>query len=494
MLESVEKIEKVSKSDFQRRVPELRSRLLDAQFALQRAKRPVIVIIAGMDGAGKGEVVHRLNEWLDPRGVDTNAFWAKTTEESERPRFWRYWRVLPSRNRIAIYFGSWYTGPIIRRVYGKVGRSQFRNQMEHVRFHENMLIEDGYVIVKIWLHLGRKAQRKRLRELEKQPIGFWRVNPTNWEHHSLYDEFANVSHTVMELTHTEAAPWNVLDAKSDATRDLAVGEILADAMETAAAKRKSIPKAEAHTNDRDKSVLENVDLSKKLGAKDYQKQLRKYQYQLDRLMWQAYERKRSAVLVFEGWDAAGKGSAIRRVTNALDPRLFRVIPVAAPTEEELSQHYLWRFWKHVPPGGRLTIFDRSWYGRVLVERIEQLASPTEWQRAFAEIRDFEQQLIDHGIMVSKFWLHISQDEQAKRFAKRENTPWKRHKITEEDWRNRAKWSEYETAVSDMVAETNTGAAPWHIVPGNDKRFARIAILKHVVKMFERQLATKGEDE
>ncbi|MGY8675392.1 MAG: hypothetical protein ACKVHO_22705 [Verrucomicrobiia bacterium] len=211
-------------------------------------------------------------------------------------------------------------------------------------------------------------------------------------------------------------------------------------------------------------------------------------------MWEAHERKKSALLVFEGWDAGGKGSAIRRVTNALDPRLFRVIPVAAPSEEELSQHYLWRFWKHVPQAGRMTIFDRSWYGRVLVERIEKLASPVEWQRAYSEIRDFESQLVEHGVMVAKFWLHISPEEQAKRFAKRQETPWKQHKITPDDWRNREKWDEYEVAVNDMVSETNTPASQWNIVAGNDKRFARIQILKNVVQMLEKCLTPDGKND
>lgn len=495
MVDPVEKSEKISKAEFQRRVPELRSRLLDAQFALQRARRPVVVIIAGMDGAGKGEVVHRLNEWLDPRGVDTVAFWAKTADEEEHPRFWRYWRVLPARNRVAILFGSWYTGPIIRRVYGKIGRAQFRTQLERIRFHENMLVEDGYVMVKIWLHLGRKAQRKRLKEMEKQPMGIWKVNPTNWEHHSLYDEFSNVSHSVMEETHVEAAPWHIIAAKNDASRDLAVGEVLVQTMENIAAEVRPKPEPIApYVGASGPSILDAVDLTSRLNEANYQKQLKKYQKRVDRLMWEAHERKKSAILVFEGWDAGGKGSAIRRVTNALDPRLFRVIPVAAPTEEELSQHYLWRFWKHVPQAGRMTIFDRSWYGRVLVERIEKLASPAEWRRAYSEIRDFEAQLVEHGVMVSKFWLHISPEEQAKRFANRQETPWKQHKITPDDWRNREKWDEYEVAVNDMISETNTPASQWNIVPGNDKRFARIQILKTVVQMLENCLTPDGKND
>jgi polyphosphate kinase 2 (PPK2 family) len=183
------------------------------------------------------------------------------------------------------------------------------------------------------------------------------------------------------------------------------------------------------------------------------------------------------VWVFEGWDAAGKGGAIRRLTSAIDARDYRVIPVSKPTDEEKSQHYLWRFWRHVPRAGRVTIYDRSWYGRVLVERLEGFCRVDEWRRAYGELNDFEMQLAAHGIIVLKFWLQMSKEEQLRRFRHREETDYKRHKINAEDWRNRRKWREYEIAVGDMLALTQHASAPWHLVAADNKRHARLEILK-----------------
>jgi len=193
------------------------------------------------------------------------------------------------------------------------------------------------------------------------------------------------------------------------------------------------------------------------------------------------------VAVFEGWDAAGKGSAIRRVTQAIDPRLYRLVQIAAPTQEEAAQHYLWRFWRQLRRDGRATFFDRSWYGRVLVERVEHLARPDEWHRAYSEINQFEKQLHDHGCIILKFWIHISADEQIKRFKAREEQPHKRYKITDDDWRNREKWHDYELAVDQMVSRTSTHHAPWTLVSGNDKRYARVQILKTFCKAMREAL-------
>jgi len=486
---------KLSKAEFEGRTPELRSRLLNAQFAIRRLRKPVIVIVAGLDGAGKGEVVHRLNEWLDPRGVETNAFLAKTDEEKQRPRFWRYWRAMPARGKIAIYFGSWYTGPILRRVHGSLSKEELKANIEEINFHEEMLRQDGFLVVKIWLHVSRSTQEKRFKRIaDKQQVTRWRILPLDWEHFTQYEEFAEVSRQVIKGTDTANNPWIVIPAKNQNYRDIAVGEAIARAMEAAIASEQSAQVAEESVDPPERQprvavgdYLGPVNLDQRLEKKDYSDQLRRWQDRLNRLVMRAWAEKVSSVLVFEGWDAAGKGSAIRRVTNAIDPRLFRIIPVAAPSDEEKEHHYLWRFWRHLPAGGRMTIFDRSWYGRVLVERVEGFARPGEWRRAYEEIKDFEKQLLDHRVIFGKFWVHISKEEQLKRFNKRSNVSWKRHKITEEDWRNREKWDAYEDAVNDMVALTSTRRAPWTLVPGNDKKFARIAILKEVCRLFEERL-------
>jgi len=240
------------------------------------------------------------------------------------------------------------------------------------------------------------------------------------------------------------------------------------------------------------TILDHVDLSRSLDVKKYEADLKHYQGRLFDLAWQAHNAKKSVVAVFEGWDASGKGGAIRRVTRAIDARLYKVISTAAPSDEEKAHQYLWRFWRHVPLAGYFTLYDSSWYGRVLVERVENFARQEEWQRAYSEINHFEEQLCEHGIVLVKFWIHLDQDEQLRRFKEREKTPWKMHKITEEDWRNREKWHDYKAAVNDMVAHTSTEFAPWTLVSGNDKKVARVEILQTLCEAIEGQLPSDGK--
>ena len=397
-------------------LPRLRTRLLQAHLALRGWKFPVIIIVSGADGAGKGELVHRLNEWLDPRGVATHAFWEASDEERERPPYWRFWRALPGHGRIGIFFGSWYTEPIIRRVYGKTKSRRFEAALNRIVAFENMLAADGAVIIKLWLHLPKAALKKRLRKLEQAG----RLAPDDWKHYKLYDRFTKVSARALSHTHSDAAPWHVIEATDRRYRELAVGRILLAELtrrikqkEPAAASALPAPGRPAKM--KAASWLATVNLRQKLTDAAYAKALAAAQAKLSKLAWAAHEKKRSMVLVFEGWDAAGKGSAIRRVTSAMDPRLYRVVGIAAPTDEERVQHYLWRFWRHLPRAGVSTLFDRSWYGRVLVERVEGFAPAADWSRAYGEIVDFEEQMADHGIIVSKFWVHISPQEQLRRF-------------------------------------------------------------------------------
>lgn len=490
MFASAELGQSLSRSQYDADLPALRARLLQAQLDLRGRKFPVVVIVSGADGAGKGELVHRLNEWLDPRGVETHAFWGRTDEERERPPYWRFWRALPGRGRIGILFGSWYTEPIIARVEGRMKRSGFDLALERIADFEQMLAADGALILKFWLHLTKREQKKRLRKLEAEG----RLGPEDWRHFKQYDRYAKVSERALRRTDTGAAPWHVIEATDRRFREFTVGSLLCQALRArldhpaaavpapaaGGARKAKAPAGRA-------SVLDRVDLTAKLGAAEYARQLERQQAALSKLAWAAQEKKRSLVLVFEGWDAAGKGSAIRRVTQALDPRLYRVVGIAAPTDEERAQHYLWRFWRHLPRAGFATIFDRSWYGRVLVERVEGFARPDEWQRAYREINAFEEQLVEHGIVVNKFWLHISPQEQLRRFRERQTVAYKQHKITEEDWRNRKQWPDYRRAVDEMVARSSTEFAPWTLVAGNDKRHARIQILKTIVDRLREEL-------
>ncbi len=496
MFEAAELGQTLSKADYDAGLAKLRPALLEAHFALKDTKVPVIVIVSGADGAGKGEVVHRLNEWLDPRGVDTQAFWQTSDEERERPRYWRFWRALPARGRIGILFGSWYSEPIIRRVYGEIKTSKLDTEMDRIAFFEKLLADDGAVIVKLWFHLSKKAQRRRLKDLASNPKTRSRVLPSDWKHFKLYDKFTEVSERALRRTDAGHAPWHLIEAADRRYRELTAGQILLQAIQaklaglqkakTAAAPAKPA-KTTARRGKSGITILDHVGLSQRLSDKEYAAQLEKQQSRLTRLTWAAWEKKVASVALFEGWDAAGKGSAIRRVTAAMDPRLYRIIPIAAPTDEERARHYLWRFWRHLPRAGMTTIFDRSWYGRVLVERVEGFAREDEWKRAFLEISDFEEQLAESGIVVSKFWIHIGKDEQLRRFKQRESIAIKRYKITDEDWRNRGQWDAYKAAINDMVAHTSTEFAPWTLVAGNDKKFARVQIVKTLCQHLEAAL-------
>ncbi len=484
MFEAAEVGHAVSKREFARREQTLRAQLLEAQRALGAAPFPVIVIVSGVEGAGKSEVVNRLSEWLDARGVRSVAFWDETDEQRERPRYWRFWRELPPRGSIGVLFGSWYTQPIVQRALRTLGSAAFEMELARIAELERMLVDDGALVVKLWFHLSKQAQHHRLKTVVRRKAR--ELTPYEKAYSKRYDRFAKVSAAALRATDSDHARWHIVEATQPRYRDLMAGEILLQAMQRRLAQRRRRRRAVAvpPAPGRDTRVLDAVPLSATLTPRQYQRRLAAAQARLNALAWQAHAARRSTILLFEGWDAAGKGGAIRRVCSALDARLFRVIPVAAPTDEERAQHYLWRFWRHLPRAGYVSIYDRSWYGRVLVERVEGFAQPQEWQRAYAEINAFERQLHEHGIVLLKFWLHISPEEQLRRFREREQTAHKRHKITAEDWRNRERWAAYEQAIDDMVTHNSSAHAPWALVPANCKRHARVEVLETVCDRLE----------
>jgi len=489
MFETAELGRAIGNKEYAATVRQLRTDLLKAQFELRGADFPVLVIISGSDGAGKGDTLNCLHEWFDPRGLETHVFGPLSDEERDRPPYWRFWRALPAKGRVGIYLGSWYTDPIIRRVYGDTKSARLDQQMQRIAMFERMLVQDGALIIKVWLHLSKKDQKKRLERLEKSKETAWKVGPLDWKHFKLYDRFVKYSERAIRQTDTAYAPWLLVEATDDNYRNLTVGRHILDCL------RKRMGARPEHATSATPlsavtpgvTVLDKVDLSRSVSREKYEKKLPRLQGRLNQLTRAAREKRVSSVLVFEGWDAAGKGGNIRRLTAAIDARLYRVISIAAPTDEERAHHYLWRFWRHVPRAGNVTIYDRSWYGRVLVERVEGFASSTEWSRAYAEINDFEEQLAEHGTVIVKFWIHISAEEQLRRFEERSNVEFKKHKITDEDWRNREKWSAYEDAVNEMIARTSTAFAPWTIVPGNDKKHARLTTISTFCDALEKRL-------
>ena len=481
MFESAELGHRISDRVFEREEPRLRAALLGVQYELLKDRGfPVIIIIGGVDGAGKGETVNILNEWMDPRHIVTRAFGEMSDEERERPRMWRYWRALPPKGHVGILFGAWHTDPILQRVMKEIDNTQFELAMEEIVRFEHMLVDEGALILKFWFHLSKKQQKKRLQALAADSKLRWRVTDTDWQRFRQYDKFRRISEIALRATSTGAAPWIVVEGADPNYRYLTVGRTLLDALKKRLAGDRppvSRPAPLPRPAPDGRTVLSQLDYSQALARKDYRRRLEKYQGELNLLTRDRKFRRKSLIVVFEGIDAAGKGGGIRRITGALDARHYQVIPVAAPNEEERAYPYLWRFWRHLPRRGRVTIFDRSWYGRVLVERVEKFCGREDWMRAYREINDFEEQLTEAGGIVVKFWLTISREEQLKRFRERERTPFKSFKITAEDWRNRDKWNDYQRAVCDMVERTSTDIAPWLVIPANDKYFARIAVLK-----------------
>ena len=496
MFEAAELGHKLTKKEFDKIVPELRTELLGLQMDLRQADFPVIILLAGVDGAGKHETVNILNEWMDPRWIITHAYGKSSEEEAERPEFWRYWRDLPPAGKIGIFISSWYSRPILDRVHRRTSRAELDEELDDVVAFERGLTDGGALVLKFWMHMSKKAQRRRFKELEREPLQRWRVTKTDWANLERYDRFVAAAERAIMRTSTGSAPWMIVEGVDPQYRYLAVATSVRDAVRKhlvartgrpASTKRPPAKSRKPVIFDRGPTILESLDMTQALPRKQYEVELKKQQGRVATLFRRAKERGLSVILVFEGWDAAGKGGAVRRLTAALDAHDYQVIPIAAPTDEERAHHYLWRFWRHLSRVGRVTIFDRSWYGRVLVERVEGFATEAEWMRAYAEINHFEEQLVRHGVVLVKYWLHITNDEQLRRFKERQSTSYKAWKLTDEDWRNREKWPLYAQAVNDLAERTSTRVAPWTLVEANDKCFARVKVLRTLADRLEAAL-------
>ena len=498
MFESAELGHTIDKETYRKEVPRLRADLLDAQFDFrENGKFPVVILVSGVDGAGKGETINVLYEWMDARYLSTLAFSAPTDEERQRPYMWRFWRALPPKGRIGIFAGSWYSSPIAERIAGEIGKATLDQRIDQINRFEAMLVNEGALVLKFWFHLSRDGQRKRLKALENDPRTAWRVTKESWSRLETYDKLQEVAGHVLRMTNTPWAPWIVVEGTDDRYRSLTVGRLVLDALKNRLAdtRDQNFPVAPPMALKGDSlDVLSALDLTQRLDKKSYETQLAKWQGRLSELVRDPGFARHSLILAFEGADAAGKGGSIRRVTAAIDARQYQIVPVAAPTEEERAQPYMWRFWRHIPRVGRVTIFDRTWYGRVLVERVEGFCSEADWLRAYTEINDFEHELHKDGAIVIKFWLQISDQEQLKRFKEREKVEFKRFKITAEDWRNREKSGLYHAAVCDMVDRTSTSTAPWTLVEANDKNFARVKILRTICERLEKALNSEKSKE
>lgn len=468
-------------------------KLLDLQLENAKEKSyPWIVVITGSACSGRGETVNDLTEWLDTRHIRTLAWDARDEWESEHPWLQRYWHALPERGNGAFIFGGWYRElfTAMHEEHGSTKKGHVKQMIEEIRRFERLFVDEGGMLLKVHLDLDPKTQRKRVEEFLADPKERWRVQPDDAAEVKHAKAYRKTRDALLDSTSFPETPWHIVDAAHEKARSEAVAMAVLDAF--LANKKDSTPKAPRPAPTITSLVkgparLHGEPTLVKLDKKIYKRELPKLHYRLGELQRSKALSERGLVVAFEGPDASGKGGTIRRLARGLDARFYRVVTTAAPSELERSHPYLWRFWQNIPPRGKMTFFDRSWYGRVLVERVEGFASKDEWMRAYDEINAFEEELHDAGYMVMKFWLHTSKAEQLARFKARVGDRYKNYKITDDDLRNRKRWDDYQTVAADMISRTDTTHAPWHVIAGDDKHHARVAVLQAVVERLEREL-------
>ena len=507
MLEKVDLSKKLSKEEYKEKMSHLETRIGQLQRECKALKIPIMIVFEGFGAAGKGLQIGRLIQSMDPRGFHVFPIKNETEEERMHPFLWRFWTKTPEKGRIAIYDGSWYRRALIDRFEKRTKEKELPEAFHSINSFEKQLTDDGTVIIKLFLDISRKEQKKRFEKLQKNKETAWRVTQGDLERNAKYNEYAAMMEDMLFKTDTDYAPWTIIEAtdRRFATVKIytTVIKAMADQIEKLARQKKKVTadqETEDHMNvsevarEADKelrelqvSILSKADLSLKYSREEYEEKLDKLQKKIEKLHGELYRRRIPVVLGFEGWDAGGKGGAIKRLTAKMDARGYAVNPTASPNDIEKAHHYLWRFWRAMPKAGHVAIFDRTWYGRVMVERIEGFCTKEEWQRAYKEINDMEKDLYDAGAVVIKFWMHIDKDEQERRFKDRQQNPEKQWKITDEDWRNRGKWDFYEDAVNEMLMRTSTDYAPWVVVEGNDKYYARVKVLRTVTDAIEKRL-------
>jgi polyphosphate kinase 2 (PPK2 family) len=494
MLEKIDLSKKIAKSEYKNYMDVLELKVGELQRKAKEAGVPVIIIFEGWDAAGKGTAINRLILAMDPRGFTVYPINPPNTEESLRPFLWRFWIKTPEKGRIAIFDRSWYGRVLVERLDKLVKNRVWQNAFMEITSFERQLADDGNVIIKFFLHIDKREQKKRFIKLQSSKATTWKVTREDWKHHKQYDEYIKAVEEMLANTDTDYAPWTLIEANDRRFATVKVFQTVVNTIETKLNKfQNSGEKVPLTTSEPVKlpnlssSILDKTDLSVSVTREEYDKKLKKYQDRIRELEHEVFLKRLPVIIVYAGWDAAGKGGNIKRLVRGMDPRGYEVIPIAAPNDIEKSHHYMWRFWTKIPKAGHIAIFDRSWYGRVLVERIEGFCSEQEWHRAYREINEMEEQLVNFGTVLIKFWLHIDKNEQLARFNDRKKNPYKRWKITEEDWRNRAKWDQYKLAVDEMLFRTSTSYAPWTIVKSNSKWYARIQTLETVIQAIEKNI-------
>jgi len=494
MLEKFDLSKKITKTNYKALNSELEQKLGELQREAKDLKIPIIILFEGWDAAGKGTLINRLTLSLDPRGFKVFPIHTPNEEERLRPFLWRFWTKIPARGRIAIFDRSWCGRVLEERVDKTVKKSDLVKAFDEILSFERQLINDDYLIIKFFLHIDKKEQKKRFKSLMSNSSTKWTVTKKDWKHHDQYNKYIEAYEQMLAKTHSVSAPWTIVESHDRRYSTIKVFKTAIDMIEHKIAEVKQTQKSSRvkkkptiQLQELSNSILDRSDLSLSISRKEYEHALKKYQERIREIEHEIYAKRLPVIMAFEGWDAAGKGGSIKRLVQRMDPRGYEVVTTAAPNEIELMHHYLWRFWKNIPKAGHVVIFDRSWYGRILVERVEGFCTEDEWKRAYSEINEMEEQWANFGAAIMKFWVHVSMDEQLKRFELRQRTKQKQWKITDEDWRNREKWDLYKAAADEMLYRTSTSYAPWTIIESNSKLFARIKTMETVIQTLEKHL-------
>lgn len=554
--------QKVSKKEYKVRFKELINKLVVLQQEAKRQELGVVVLFEGWKGAGKGSRISDLLYHLDAR--DTSVYVTEDFEGEEAenvlneefgatgyfPVMQQFWKALGQRGSMTFYDRGWYSvaaqhvinmlpkkGKLSKKERAAVEAHTAR-MLPSIEDFETQLRNDGYLVIKFFLHISEQTQRERLVGLYSDPATKWRVTQSDLEQLEHYSQSYRVYDEMLKRSNFKAAPWILLDASDHRRVNLSVAQTLVTALERELSRPKNSAALEAEAKAKENSAaavagsvagderertdeenqllrlqaeheavamsthaptmtrfipsahipsLDEVDHSLALTHDEYKLQLKAEQERLRRIELETYIRRVPMMIMYEGWDAAGKGGSIKRVAQALDARSYTIFPSPAPTKPELLHPHLWRYWTRLPKAGHVGIYDRSWYGRVLVERVEGFASTDQWSRAYEEINEFERDMVDWGAILLKFWVDISPETQLQRFEARENNPAKSWKITAEDWRNRDKYPQYRAAVDDMFRLTSTHNAPWIILESDDKYYARVKALRIINEAIEKRL-------
>ncbi|MDW7731609.1 MAG: polyphosphate:AMP phosphotransferase [Methanolobus sp.] len=494
MLEKVDLSKSIGKEEYKRLTDEFTIRLGELQRKAWKTDIPIIVVFEGWHASGMAGIINRFLLPLNPMGFELYTTGKPCIQEEKKPLIWRFWTKIPKKGEIAIFDRSWYRRALLEHFSKSISEKEISNCLNGLTYFERQLADDGYLILKFFLHISKERQEKRFEEIRNQGIPLFLAETEEQDYIIEYDRLMPLIERMLERSDRTHAPWTIVEADDP---DFATVKVMAAFIRAMEEKISEEEKRQEKTKGQENqtcislvlnsSMLETIDLNKSLSGNEYDKMREEYQKKLKSLQYELFMQDRPLIIVFEGWDASGKGGSIRRLAQELNPRLYRVVSVGVPSDVELAHHYMWRFYNEIPEAGHIAIFDRSWYGRVLVERVEKLCGEQEWKRAYREINEFEEILSNYGTIIIKFWMHIDRDEQLQRFKKREKTPHKKWKITDDDWNNRDKWDLYEDAANEMLRKTSTTYAPWTIVEGNDKKYARIKVLRTVVETLEKEL-------